>query len=122
MDTYQLNEQQQRLAETFYNDYSLIKFGAYGEEYLYTVCDVDTRKYHALRERPDYRQFIADKDKYYRQMLSNLMALRCNFSVDSFIEDKEKRPYMWNHVTDRLLRECEPIVKLQILEDVKKEK
>ena len=47
MDTYQLNEQQQRLAETFYNDYSLIKFGAYGEEYLYTVCDVDTRKYHA---------------------------------------------------------------------------
>jgi hypothetical protein len=25
MDTYQLNEQQQRLAETFYNDYSLIK-------------------------------------------------------------------------------------------------
>lgn len=27
MDTYQLNEQQQRLAETFYNDYSLIKFG-----------------------------------------------------------------------------------------------
>ena len=88
MDTYQLNEQQQRLAETFYNDYSLIKFGAYGEEYLYTVCDVDTRKYHALRERPDYRQFIADKDKYYRQILSNLMALRCNFSADSFIEDK----------------------------------
>ncbi len=50
MDTYQLNEQQQRLAETFYNDYSLIKFGAYGEEYLYTVCDVDTRKYHAQRK------------------------------------------------------------------------
>ena len=50
------------------------------------------------------------------------MALRCNFSADSFIEDKEKRPFMWNHVTDRLLRECEPIVKLQILEDVKKEK
>ena len=104
------------------SDYSLIKFGAYGEEYLYTVCDVDTRKYHALRERPDYRQFIADKDKYYRQMLSNLMALRCNFSADSFIEDKEKRPYMWNHVTDRLLRECEPIVKSKILKDVKKEK
>ena len=122
MDNYQLNEQQQRLAETFYNDYSLIKFGAYGEEYLYTVCDVDTWKYHDLKGRPDYRQFIADKDKYYRQMLSNLMALRCNFSADSFIEDKEKRPFMWNHVTDRLLRECEPIVKLQILEDVKKEK
>ena len=63
MDTYQLNEQQQRLAETFYNDYSLIKFGAYGEEYLYTVCDVDTRKYHALRERPDYRRFQNQKRK-----------------------------------------------------------
>ena len=49
MDTYQLNEQQQRLAETFYYDYSLIKFGAYGEEYLYTVCDVDAWKYYDLK-------------------------------------------------------------------------
>lgn len=122
MDTYQLNEQQQRLAEAFYNDYSLIKFGAYGEEYLYAVCDVDTRKYHALRDRSDYRQFIADKDNYYRQMLSNIMALRCNSSADSLIADKEKRPFIWNHVTDRLLRECEPMVKSQISADVKKDR
>ena len=40
MDTYQLNEQQQRLAETFYNDYSLIKFGAYGEEYLLSLIHI----------------------------------------------------------------------------------
>lgn len=73
MDDYSLKENQHKIAEAIYNDYSVLKFGAFGEKYLYAVCDYDVRKYNSLRRRPDFRQFIADKDKHYRRLMSILM-------------------------------------------------
>jgi hypothetical protein len=49
MDDYSLKENQHKIAEAIYNDYSVLKFGAFGEKYLYAVCDYDVRKYNSLR-------------------------------------------------------------------------
>ena len=38
MDDYSLKENQHKIAEAIYNDYSVLKFGAFGEKYLYAVC------------------------------------------------------------------------------------
>ena len=94
MDNYSLKENQHKIAEAIFNDYSVLKFGEYGEKYLYAVCDYDVRKYHSLRSRPDFRQFIADKDTH--------------------------APDLWDFVIDRTRRNCAPKIDAQILFDVKK--
>ena len=35
MDNYSLKENQHKIAEAIFNDYSVLKFGEYGEKYLY---------------------------------------------------------------------------------------
>ena len=119
MDDYSLKENQHKIAEAIYNDYSVLKFGAFGEKYLYAVCDYDVRKYNSLRRRPDFRQFIADKDNHYRRLMSILMVRSWSLD-DSFVEEKTKRPFMWDHITDKMRRKNEYWIDQQILHDVKK--
>lgn len=119
MDDYSLKENQHKIAEAIYNDYSVLKFGAFGEKYLYAVCDYDVRKYNSLRRRPDFRQFIADKDKHYRRLMSILM-VKSESSRDSVVDYKTKYPHMWDFITDRMRRKSEPWIDAQILYDVKK--
>ena len=119
MDNYSLKENQHKIAEAIFNDYSVLKFGEYGEKYLYAVCDYDVRKYHSLRSRPDFRQFIADKDTHYRRQMSILMARVGNLD-DSFVDRKTNAPDLWDFVIDRTRRNCAPKIDAQILFDVKK--
>ena len=119
MDDYSLKENQHKIAEAICNDYSVLKFGAFGEKYLYAVCDYDVRKYNSLRRRPDFRQFIADKDKHYRRLMSILM-VKSESSRDSVVDYKTKYPHMWDFITDRMRRKSEPWIDAQILYDLKK--
>ena len=96
MDDYSLKENQHKIAEAIYNDYSVLKFGAFGEKYLYAVWD-----------------------KHYRRLMSILM-VKSESSRDSVVDYKTKHPHMWDFITDRMRRKSEPWIDAQIVYDVKK--
>lgn len=69
-----LTAAQEKLASLIESDYVLLKFGYYGQEYEFAVAERDPRLYRKMLKRPDYHQFIADKDKQYRHETSVMMA------------------------------------------------
>ncbi len=69
-----LTAAQEKLASLIESDYVLLKFGYYGQEYEFAVAERDPRLYRKMLKRPDYHQFIADKDKY-RHETSVMMAV-----------------------------------------------
>ena len=70
-----LTAEQEKLAALIESDYALLKFGYYGQEYEFAVAERDPRLYRKMLKRPDYHQFIADKDKQYRHETSVMMAV-----------------------------------------------
>ena len=70
-----LTAEQENLAALIESDYALLKFGYYGQEYEFAVAERDPRLYRKMLKRPDYHQFIADKDKQYRHETSVMMAV-----------------------------------------------
>ena len=59
----ELTANQKKFLDKIEADYILLKFGSYGQAYASAVADRNPRLYKKMLSKPNYRQFIADKEK-----------------------------------------------------------
>ena len=112
-----LTAEQEKLAALIESDYAVLKFGYYGQEYEFAVAERDPRLYRKMLKRPDYHQFIADKDKQYRHETSVMMAFlasQMNTPVVKNVTEKEA----WRKEMLRVKPQAEVFTINRILEDV----
>ena len=112
-----LTEEQEILAALMDSDYALLKFGYYGQEYEFAVAERDPRLYKKMLKRPDYHQFIADKDKQYRHETSVMMAVLADMRGIS-PTTKQENESGWYKTMFSLKAEAETLTRNSILHAV----
>ena len=107
---------QKKLVALIEPDYALLKFGYYGQEYAFAVAERDPRLYRKMLKRPDYHQFIADKDKLYRHETSIMMATLANMRgiTAALKHNDEKR---WYKTMFSIKAEAEAFTQNSIISD-----
>ena len=111
-----LTAEQEKLAALIESDYALLKFGYYGQEYEYAVAERDPRLYRKMMKRPDYHQFIADKDKQYRHETSVMMAVLADMRGIT-PTTKQENESGWYKTMFSLKAEAETFTRNSILHD-----
>lgn len=112
----ELTANQKKFFDKIEADYILLKFGSYGQAYASAVADRDPRLYRKMLSKPDYRQFIADKDKHYRHEVSTRMAVIADkfpFSDRLLRTNKEA----WYDIMFRFKAQATPFINDLIIAD-----
>ena len=112
----ELTANQKKFFDKIEADYILLKFGSYGQAYASAVADRDPRLYRKMLSKPDYRQFIADKDKHYRHEISTRMAVIADkfpFSDSLLRTNKEA----WYDIMFRFKAQATPFINDLIIAD-----
>ena len=112
-----LTPAQEKLVALIESDYALLKFGYYGQAYEFAVAERDPRLYKKMLKRPDFHQFIADKDKQYRHETSMIMAALANKRGMASIA-KQGNEIGWYKTMFSLKAEAETFTRNSIQRDV----
>ena len=105
-----LTAEQEKLAALIESDYALLKFE-------FAVAERDPRLYRKMLKRPDYHQFIADKDKQYRHETSVMMAVLADMRGIT-PTTKQENESGWYKTMFSLKAEAETFTRNSILHDV----
>lgn len=112
----ELTANQKKFLDKIEADYILLKFGSYGQAYASAVADRNPRLYKKMLSKPDYRQFIADKDKHYRHEISTKIAViadKSPFSDGLLRTNKEA----WYDIMFRFKAQATPFINNLIIAD-----